>query len=65
MRAWVLDANGVPCALDDSPISRGLKGAMVQLETHQIASIAESTNPLLQVSRFSCTWQTDGLQYRT
>ena len=50
MRAWVLDADGVPSALDDSPISRGLKGAIVQLETHDIASIAQSTDPALQVS---------------
>ena len=50
MRAWVLDAGGVPCALDDSPLSRGLKGAVVQLETHAIASIAQTANPLLQVS---------------
>ena len=50
MQAWVLDADGVPCALDDSPISRGLKGAVVQLETHAIASIAQSTSPMLQVS---------------
>ena len=50
VRAWVLDIDGVPCALDDSPISRGLKGAIVQLETHDIASIARSTNPALQVS---------------
>lgn len=55
VRAWVLDADGLPCALDDSPISRGLKGAVVQLETHDIASIAQSTNPTLQVS--TCTQQ--------
>ncbi len=50
VRAWVLDADGIPCALDDSPISRGLKGAVVQLDTHDIASIAQSTDPTLQVS---------------
>ena len=50
VRAWVLDADGIPWALDDSPISRGLKGAVVQLETHNIASIARSANPTLQVS---------------
>ncbi len=49
IRAWVLDSNGVPCALDDAPISRGVKGAVVQLETHDVASIASSGSPALQV----------------
>lgn len=49
MRAWVLDADGVPCALDDGPISRGIKGAAVQLQTHEIASIAQTSSPALQV----------------
>ena len=49
IRAWVLDSDGVPCALDDAPISRGVKGAVVQLETHDVASIASSGSPALQV----------------
>lgn len=49
MRAWVLDGDGVPCALDDGPISRGIKGAAVQLETHEIGSIAQTSSPALQV----------------
>ena len=53
VRAWVLDAEGIPCALDDSPISRGIKGAVVQLETHNIASIAQSSSPALQVETIS------------
>ena len=53
VRAWVLDAEGNPCALDDSPITRGIKGAVVQLETHNIASIAQSSSPALKVRTIS------------
>lgn len=49
VRAWVLDPDGIPCALDDAPISRGVKSAAVQLETHDVASIASSGSPALQV----------------
>ena len=51
----MLDAEGVPCALDDGPISRGIKGAAVQLDTHDLASIAQSGSPVLQVRINSLT----------
>ena len=31
LRAWVLGSDGVVCALDDAPVSRGVSGACTQL----------------------------------